>query len=76
ALHIYNPTHFKLGKNMDYLHYVERQTGELIRQYHTNLIWFDGEWMHGWSRADAKALYFHIRRIDPTVILNARIGFG
>ncbi len=74
--HIYNPTHIKPGRNLDYLHYVERQTTELIRQYHTHLIWFDGEWMHGWSRADAKALYFHIRRIDPTVILNARIGFG
>jgi predicted alpha-1,2-mannosidase len=76
AQHIYNPTHIKPGKNLDYLHYVERQTGELISQYHTNLVWFDGEWMHGWSRADAKALYFHIRRMDPTVILNARIGFG
>ena len=72
----YNPTHFAPGRGLAYLHYMERQLHELIRQYHTNLIWFDGEWMHGWSRADAKALYFYIRRMDPTVILNARIGFG
>ena len=76
AAHNYNPAHMKKGRNRNYLRFLKRQISELIRQYHTNLIFFDGEWMHGWNRADARALYFHIRRMAPAVILNARIGFG
>ena len=72
----YNPTHFAPGRAPAYLHYMERQLHELVTQYHTHLFWFDGQWMHGWDRSDARQLYTYIRSIDPTIIINSRIGFG
>ena len=72
----YNPTHFTPGRGMAYLHYMERQLHELISQYHTHLFWFDGEWMNGWNKRYARKLYDYIRSIDPSIIINSRIGFG
>ena len=72
----YNPTHFAPGRKAAYLRYMKRQIHELITQYHTHLIWFDGQWMHGWNKSCARELYRYIRSIDPTVILNSRIGSG
>jgi alpha-L-fucosidase len=72
----YNPTHFAPGRGPAYLHYMERQIHELITQYHTHLLWFDGQWMRGWNKTYAHQLYSYIRSIDPTVIINSRIGFG
>ena len=72
----YNPTHFAPGRGPTYLHYMERQLHELITQYHTHLFWFDGQWMHGWNKTYSHKLYSYIRSIDPTIIINARIGSG
>ena len=72
----YSPTHFAPGRGPAYLHYMERQIHELITQYHTHLLWFDGQWMHGWNKTYSHELYNYIRSIDPTIIINARIGSG
>ncbi len=72
----YNPTHFAPGRGPAYLHYMERQIHELITQYHTHLLWFDGQWMRGWNKTYSHKLYSYIRSVDPTIIINARIGAG
>jgi len=74
AMHpTYNPT--MLTQPGSYISYVKRQLRELIDQYHTNLIWFDGGWLKGWTAADAQEIYHYIHIVNPTIIVNNRLGF-
>src|ERR1017187_7504705 len=69
----YNPT--MLTQPVSYISYMKRQLRELIEQYHTNLIWFDGGWLKGWTPADAQEIYSYIHHINPAIIVNNRLGF-
>jgi alpha-L-fucosidase len=46
---------------------------ELITQYHPAVLWFDGQWMKGWTDEDGKRLYRYLRALDPKLIINNRI---
>ncbi|MBB3188710.1 alpha-L-fucosidase [Microbacter margulisiae] len=78
ALHpTYNPTHFMPGKKQAYITYMKTELKELIEEYHPGLIWFDGEWMNGWTEQDGQALYHYLRALDPALIINDRVkGVG
>ena len=69
----YNPTHFVSGVEAPYLHYMEAELREIVTQYHPGLIWFDGQWMTGWTRADGVAIRQELRALDPNLIVNNRI---
>ncbi len=73
---VYNPTHLIAGRAAAYTGYVERQLREIIKQYHPGLLWFDGEWIGGWTPARAMQVYHYIRKLDPTVIINDRLCGG
>ncbi len=75
------------GGGEKYVHYVQRQVGELIRQYHPGIIWFDnsavkpwvtrhGRHIAGWTYSYAKQVFDDVRKLDPTVIINNRLGYG
>ncbi|MGC8552049.1 MAG: alpha-L-fucosidase [Phycisphaerae bacterium] len=70
---IYNPTHFVPGGEAPYLHYMETELREIVTQYHPGLIWFDGQWMNGWTRADGVVIRQELRELDPNLIVNNRI---
>ncbi|MGC8541181.1 MAG: alpha-L-fucosidase [Phycisphaerae bacterium] len=81
---IYFPTRFAVGGAKPYLKYMTRQLGELIRQYHPALMWFDnsvitpwttpsGQKVAGWTETDARKIWDYVRKIDPTVIINNRL---
>ncbi len=70
----YNPT--TLTHPKQYISYMEDQLHELITQYHTNLIWFDGGWLKGWTADDARQVYDYIHSIDPHIIVNNRLEHG
>ncbi len=72
----YNPTHFKPGKKQAYIRYMKTQLKELITQYHPGVIWFDGGWMNGWTKADGRMIYDYLRKLDPEIIVNNRAGVG
>lgn len=69
----YNPTSFAPGKKAAYIAYMETELKELITQYHPALIWFDGQWMNGWTDQDGQALYGYLRSLDPNLIINDRV---
>ncbi len=69
----YNPT--TLTEPQPYLHYMKQQLHELISQYHTNLVWFDGGWLKGWTAGDAHEIYNYIHSVNPAIIINNRLGF-
>ncbi len=69
----YNPT--TLTESAKYMVYMKEQLHELILQYHTNLVWFDGGWLKGWTADEAHEVYNYIHSINPSVIVNNRLGF-
>ncbi len=69
----YNPTKMRPGRKADYTQYLKTQLGELIRQYHPGVLWFDGSWPGWWTEADGQALYNWLRRQDPSLIINNRV---
>lgn len=72
----YDPTILPTSRTKAYLHYMRRQLHELITQYHTNLIWFDGGWITNWTKADSENIYNYIKKLNPNIIVNNRIGNG
>ncbi|HQT90531.1 MAG TPA: alpha-L-fucosidase [Candidatus Kryptobacter bacterium] len=70
----YNPTHFKPGDKGAYIEYMKTQLKELVTQYHPAVLWFDGGWMEGWTNKDGKEIYDYLRKLDPKLIVNNRVG--
>jgi alpha-L-fucosidase len=70
----YNPTHFKPGEKDAYIEYMKTQLKELVTQYHPAVLWFDGGWMEGWTNKDGEEIYDYLRKLDPKLIVNNRVG--
>ncbi|HEY1790866.1 MAG TPA: alpha-L-fucosidase [Verrucomicrobiae bacterium] len=69
----FNPTSFIPGQKVAYVQYMETELAELIAKYHPGLIWFDGQWMNGWTDEDGRQLYAYLRKLDPKIIINDRV---
>lgn len=68
----------KAAPDMDrYNRYLKDQVAELILNYGPlGLIWFDGEWEEPWTAARGIDLYRHCRRLQPSILINNRVGKG
>jgi alpha-L-fucosidase len=74
SLHpVYNPTHFKEGEKDAYINYMKAELKELVTQYQPSILWFDGQWMDGWTDEDGKAIYSYLHKLDPKIIVNNRV---
>ena len=60
-------------KYIDYLH---NQVAELINKYHTNILWYDGEWEKSWTHKDGMKLYKFCRDLKDNLIINNRVDKG
>ena len=69
----YNPTSFAPDKKAAYVQYMKTELKELITQYHPGLIWFDGQWMNGWTDQEGQDLYRYLLSLDPDLIVNNRV---
>jgi alpha-L-fucosidase len=57
--------------------YLKGQVAELIRNYGPlGIMWFDGEWEAPWSEERGLDLYRHCRDLQPTILVNNRVGKG
>ena len=59
-----------------YAAYMQTQVDELIDTYQPAVLWFDGEWEGTWTHAHGQALYDHLRKKAPWLIINNRIDTG
>ena len=59
-----------------YRQYLKNQVGELIKDYRTNLLWFDGQWEDSWTHADGMDLYAYARSLNDNVLINNRVDKG
>jgi alpha-L-fucosidase len=59
-----------------YKQYLFNQVKELIQNYHTNLLWFDGQWERSWTHKDGMELYKYIRGLRDDILINNRVDKG
>lgn len=53
--------------------YVFPQVQELIQNYPVHILWFDGDWLYGWTDQNGIALYQHCISLNPQIIVNNRV---
>lgn len=64
----------KPGKKQEYITYMKNQIKELIDNYDTEILWFDGDWVHWWDMESGEDLYNYIRELKPEIIINNRVA--
>jgi alpha-L-fucosidase len=62
-----------MGKFYEFL---KDQTRELIEDYHTRILWFDGEWEEPWTHELGLDFYKYLKGLDSTVLINNRVDKG
>ena len=68
----------KPAPRMDrYNEYLKAQVQELLESCGPlGVLWFDGEWEEPWTEERGLDLYRHCRRLQPTILVNNRVGTG
>ena len=62
------------GSDMNrYIVYMKNQLRELIQNYNTNIIWFDGDWEKAWDHEKGMDLYRYVRELRNDILINNRV---
>lgn len=64
----------KAGQRNAYVEYMKNQIKELITNYDTDILWFDGDWVEWWNNDIGIDLYNYIRSLKPDIIVNNRVA--
>ena len=66
------------GASFDrYVQYMKNELKELLTNYgEIGVLWFDGEWEENWNPKRGKDLYDYVRKLQPNIIINNRVGAG
>ncbi len=66
------------GASFDrYVAYMKSELKELLTNYgEIGVLWFDGEWEENWNPKRGKDLYDYVRKLQPNIIINNRVGAG
>lgn len=64
----------KAGQRPAYINYMKNQIKELIDNYDTDILWFDGDWVDWWNNDVGVSLYNYIRGLKPDIIINNRVA--
>jgi len=54
--------------------YLEGSVSEALNRYHPAMLWFDGNWEAGWNDDRGRHLAGVVRRVEPSIIINNRVG--
>jgi len=68
--------HYMKGDMTAFVATMKSELREIITRYHPFMLWFDGNWESNWTVADGKDMYRYLKRLDPKVIINNRLGKG
>jgi alpha-L-fucosidase len=66
------------GADFDrYVAFMKNQLRELLTNYGpVGVLWFDGQWEGTWTAQRGRDLYEYSRALQPSVIVNNRVGHG
>jgi alpha-L-fucosidase len=70
----YFQTRLHEGRKAEYVAYMKAQIAELVKNYDTDILWFDADWVNWWTLDDGKDLYNYIRALKPSIIINNRVA--
>lgn len=59
-----------------YIPYLHGQVEELITEYGSNILWFDGQWEASWTHEEGMKLYRHCRDSRNDILINNRVDKG
>jgi len=59
-----------------YITFMNNQLRELIEDYSSFLIWFDGEWEWAWTHEMGTDMYAYLRGLDEKLLINNRVDKG
>lgn len=59
-----------------YITFMKNQLRELIEEYNTFLIWFDGEWEWAWTHEMGMDMYAYLRGLKDDILVNNRVDKG
>jgi len=59
-----------------YITFMKNQLKELINDYNTFLIWFDGEWEWAWTHEMGTDMYAYLRGMKNDILINNRVDKG
>ena len=59
-----------------YIAFMKNQLRELIEEYNTFLIWFDGEWEWAWTHEMGMDMYAYLRGLKDELLINNRVDKG
>jgi alpha-L-fucosidase len=59
-----------------YITFMKNQLRELIDEYQTFLIWFDGEWEWAWTHEMGMDMYAYLRGLKDDLLINNRVDKG
>lgn len=63
-------------KMEQYITFMKNQLRELIEEYNTFLIWFDGEWEWAWTHEMGMDMYAYLRGLNDNILINNRVDKG
>lgn len=74
-LAITNAKEMKATGDMDkFVGTMKNQLTEIVTRYKPYMIWFDGNWESPWKDEYGIDIYGHLKKLDPNVIINNRLG--
>jgi alpha-L-fucosidase len=59
-----------------YIAFIKNQLRELIEQYNSFVMWFDGEWEWAWTHENGMDLYAYVRGLKDDILINNRVDKG
>lgn len=59
-----------------YLGFMVNQLNELITDFNSTIMWFDGEWEWAWTHEMGMKTYAYLRELNPELLINNRVDKG
>jgi alpha-L-fucosidase len=65
-----------LSRMDHYISFMKNQLRELVEEYNTFLLWFDGEWEWAWTHEMGMDMYKYLRGLNDDLLINNRVDKG